>query len=132
MGELLRRPAPGKVIPKLPEGRIPQEQYRMLSMRARNRRAAGSAQHRGASAERHVPGLPGRHIREELNETNNRFDLDLGFGRGGIDDHVGCGCWIPEVHSQREISQGRSEEHTSELQSPTNLVCRLLLEKKKK
>src|SRR5574341_1853811 len=26
----------------------------------------------------------------------------------------------------------RSEEHTSELQSPTNLVCRLLLEKKKK
>src|SRR5256885_13179457 len=29
----------------------------------------------------------------------------------------------PEVH--------RSEEHTSELQSPCNLVCRLLLEKKK-
>src|SRR5256885_8686136 len=28
--------------------------------------------------------------------------------------------------------QGRSEEHTSELQSPCNLVCRLLLEKKKK
>src|SRR5256885_7172153 len=31
-----------------------------------------------------------------------------------------------------EIVQGRSEEHTSELQSPCNLVCRLLLEKKKK
>src|SRR5256885_5970132 len=28
--------------------------------------------------------------------------------------------------------QQRSEEHTSELQSPCNLVCRLLLEKKKK
>src|SRR2546426_3998902 len=28
--------------------------------------------------------------------------------------------------------QERSEEHTSELQSPCNLVCRLLLEKKKK
>src|SRR5256885_3370868 len=28
-------------------------------------------------------------------------------------------------------SPGRSEEHTSELQSPCNLVCRLLLEKKK-
>src|SRR2546426_4209717 len=28
-------------------------------------------------------------------------------------------------------SWGRSEEHTSELQSPCNLVCRLLLEKKK-
>src|SRR2546430_7768799 len=29
-------------------------------------------------------------------------------------------------------SPGRSEEHTSELQSQSNLVCRLLLEKKKK
>src|SRR5256885_9077599 len=28
--------------------------------------------------------------------------------------------------------EGRSEEHTSELQSPCNLVCRLLLEKKNK
>src|SRR2546426_3479535 len=32
--------------------------------------------------------------------------------------------------SRRPISR-RSEEHTSELQSPCNLVCRLLLEKKK-
>src|SRR5207248_8749710 len=31
-----------------------------------------------------------------------------------------------------EISSLRSEEHTSELQSPYDLVCRLLLEKKKK
>src|SRR5256885_11679351 len=30
------------------------------------------------------------------------------------------------------VAHGRSEEHTSELQSPCNLVCRLLLEKKKK
>ena len=30
------------------------------------------------------------------------------------------------------ITEFRSEEHTSELQSPCNLVCRLLLEKKKK
>src|SRR2546426_7507952 len=29
------------------------------------------------------------------------------------------------------IAEWRSEEHTSELQSPCNLVCRLLLEKKK-
>src|SRR2546426_8217930 len=29
------------------------------------------------------------------------------------------------------LAHGRSEEHTSELQSPCNLVCRLLLEKKK-
>src|SRR5690348_18137009 len=31
-----------------------------------------------------------------------------------------------------ELEQRRSEEHTSELQSPVHLVCRLLLEKKKK
>src|SRR2546426_11384511 len=31
-----------------------------------------------------------------------------------------------------EWRHSRSEEHTSELQSPCNLVCRLLLEKKKK
>src|SRR2546427_4189329 len=30
-----------------------------------------------------------------------------------------------------EVSKTRSEEHTSELQSQSNLVCRLLLEKKK-
>src|SRR5437764_2613162 len=33
---------------------------------------------------------------------------------------------------QRHPGGGRSEEHTSELQSPMYLVCRLLLEKKKK
>src|SRR5256885_4197664 len=32
----------------------------------------------------------------------------------------------------RPSASARSEEHTSELQSPCNLVCRLLLEKKKK
>src|ERR1022692_1723625 len=30
-----------------------------------------------------------------------------------------------------DLDDSRSEEHTSELQSPCNLVCRLLLEKKK-
>src|SRR2546426_6691883 len=38
--------------------------------------------------------------------------------------------WRVPTASSRTIS--RSEEHTSELQSPCNLVCRLLLEKKKK
>src|SRR5437867_8093070 len=33
---------------------------------------------------------------------------------------------------QEILHRGRSEEHTSELQSPYDLVCRLLLEKKKK
>src|SRR5437016_7756432 len=35
------------------------------------------------------------------------------------------------VSADRDARRARSEEHTSELQSLTNLVCRLLLEKKK-
>src|SRR6266567_5796710 len=38
----------------------------------------------------------------------------------------------PASRSSGRRSPSRSEEHTSELQSQSNLVCRLLLEKKKK
>src|SRR5258708_12838579 len=37
-----------------------------------------------------------------------------------------------EIIAERHLGIERSEEHTSELQSPDHLVCRLLLEKKKK
>src|SRR5256885_11233295 len=39
---------------------------------------------------------------------------------------------LPREVLPRAVQAPRSEEHTSELQSPCNLVCRLLLEKKKK
>src|SRR5205807_7285503 len=39
---------------------------------------------------------------------------------------------VPQIFARGEVQRLRSEEHTSELQSPCNLVCRLLLEKKKK
>src|SRR3712207_7754078 len=38
----------------------------------------------------------------------------------------------PALHPDALLDPGRSEEHTSELQSRQYLVCRLLLEKKKK
>src|SRR5256885_9981275 len=38
---------------------------------------------------------------------------------------------IKESYPKKSLMDKRSEEHTSELQSPCNLVCRLLLEKKK-
>src|SRR2546427_2259593 len=38
----------------------------------------------------------------------------------------------PAGQRERQRKNRRSEEHTSELQSQSNLVCRLLLEKKKK
>src|SRR2546426_8198426 len=59
-------------------------------------------------------------------------------GRRGYDDAAlrfpRRECWNGiEIIRLPSISLGkRSEEHTSELQSPCNLVCRLLLEKKKK
>src|SRR3712207_7344248 len=42
-------------------------------------------------------------------------------------------CWAHSAHSCSDVDYrpGRSEEHTSELQSRQYLVCRLLLEKKK-
>src|SRR5438094_6156631 len=45
-----------------------------------------------------------------------------------------CQCQQPDDHDRDRypsLSSARSEEHTSELQSPYDLVCRLLLEKKK-
>src|SRR2546426_2812834 len=59
----------------------------------------------------------------------------LGHRREAADireeDHHGP-LLAPELHRALLLGgQKRSEEHTSELQSPCNLVCRLLLEKKK-
>src|SRR5207244_13506288 len=39
--------------------------------------------------------------------------------------------FMPASHLRAGMDWNRSEEHTSELQSPDHLVCRLLLEKKK-
>src|SRR2546430_11339910 len=46
--------------------------------------------------------------------------------------HLGCCRFVCEAApNEHPLSGSRSEEHTSELQSQSNLVCRLLLEKKK-
>src|SRR5258708_31628594 len=49
-------------------------------------------------------------------------------------EHPSAIRFLPAIHLReaRSASRLRSEEHTSELQSPDHLVCRLLLEKKKK
>src|SRR5437870_13595969 len=58
-----------------------------------------------------------------------RSDVDLdpvdGFDAPGVLRHKG------DVGIEQQSDVGRSEEHTSELQSRGHLVCRLLLEKKK-
>src|SRR3712207_6964717 len=56
--------------------------------------------------------------------------------RGGRRDRLGRAPRLREARGHGDACQGagraRSEEHTSELQSRQYLVCRLLLEKKKK
>src|SRR5690606_41681395 len=55
-------------------------------------------------------------------------DVDNGSGEGESENWLFDGNYCD---SHAEAQSVRSEEHTSELQSRENLVCRLLLEKKK-
>ena len=56
----------------------------------------------------------------------------LSFGGLIVKSFEGANLWQILFWRQTFFAIIRSEEHTSELQSRTNLVCRLLLEKKKK
>src|SRR5438034_5615373 len=55
---------------------------------------------------------------------------DVGQAITGDVDHPPAG--VPQSGIEPQNAHRRSEEHTSELQSHSDLVCRLLLEKKKK
>src|SRR5260370_23526746 len=79
---------------------------------------------------------------EEAWETLNRHFYDANFnGRNWLKLHDEWAPYIAGVKTSDELRRdinlligelnSRSEEHTSELQSHLNLVCRLLLEKKK-
>src|SRR3989475_5178400 len=64
-----------------------------------------------------------QHARRRHADVSRARDVIVGVhcAQGGVD----------RAHEARLVDL-RSEEHTSELQSQSNLVCRLLLEKKKK
>src|SRR3989454_1582238 len=66
-----------------------------------------------------------RSHRANLRNANFRGANIRGADFAGADMNV-------TILRETDLSGVRSEEHTSELQSPCNLVCRLLLEKKKK
>src|SRR5215213_7684573 len=94
-----------------------------LSPPRQSRRRGARGLERGAGALRwRLPALPqgGAQVRSDPGLPA------AGAGAGSHDDRG------PGARRGRFGAPGRSEEHTSELQSLTNLVCRLLLEKKKK
>src|SRR5256885_6569946 len=90
-----------------------------------------------------TPGSGGGFMRLEIiivamAETGSLFDAMLTeFEEAAKLLSLEPGIWRILTHPKRQIivscpvQMDRSEEHTSELQSPCNLVCRLLLEKKK-
>src|SRR5690625_4501637 len=68
------------------------------------------------------PGIPkGTHGTNEIYKTSFRVPTDAAIKY-----------WLKRFDKYEVKHTGRSEEHTSELQSRGHLVCRLLLEKKKK
>src|SRR2546430_11337829 len=86
----------------------------------------------GPGRDRRAPGVRRDRPLEQL-RTGSR--LDRGFRMVALESEV----LRPRLHRhrarlrsqiEREHALWRSEEHTSELQSQSNLVCRLLLEKK--
>src|SRR5256885_7011106 len=68
-----------------------------------------------------------RSPRTQAQTSNWWYHTDLATKKRWFGDRFGG----PDTEIARPFYV-RSEEHTSELQSPCNLVCRLLLEKKKK
>src|SRR5438552_12197645 len=64
--------------------------------------------------------------------TRRSSDLDGGGAPAAVGDGPHLDRAAPAAGGAGAARSRRSEEHTSELQSPDHLVCRLLLEKKKK
>src|SRR2546426_7600921 len=69
-------------------------------------------------------GSSARSIPTEIERTNGQVSQLI----ARAEDHFRKGK-LNLDDNKREAARDRSEEHTSELQSPCNLVCRLLLEK---
>src|SRR5687768_17988543 len=78
-------------------------------------RSIGNFREASAALSRELPRLA-----DQMNRTLVQIESLVADNRGDVSESLG------------NIREVRSEEHTSELQSRLHLVCRLLLEKKKK
>src|SRR5437762_10609098 len=73
-----------------------------------------------------------RFVLSHLHSFPTRRSSDLTGGRLHVEAALEVECMLSgPMGGDLQIGARRSEEHTSELQSPMYLVCRLLLEKKK-
>src|SRR5438876_3052112 len=88
--------------------------------------AAGRLKISKSAVSAHVQRLEERLGVRLLNRTTRRLSLS----EAGSAYYRHCARILAEAEAAEQAA--RSEEHTSELQSPVHLVCRLLLEKKKK
>src|SRR2546426_7534305 len=78
------------------------------------------------------PLLPCARTQIRRRDLRGRAGGKLAHESAAGDDLQALGrCDLASAPGARSRGRARSEEHTSELQSPCNLVCRLLLEKKK-
>src|SRR5207249_6231092 len=75
-------------------------------------------------------GAVGEHLDALDRGHGNLVDVDEVLAADRVDAAGGHAPAVDE-HQRVEVAKLRSEEHTSELQSRFDLVCRLLLEKKK-
>src|SRR5207248_7851267 len=73
----------------------------------------------------------GRQLHDASNSVENLAELVTGSTEEARQFTASCQHDPREACSEYSLLPLRSEEHTSELQSPYDLVCRLLLEKKK-
>src|SRR5690606_41147250 len=113
-------------------GHVGRRDVEPASLRPGSRRSAGSS-HGGSGGERFLPAVA-LQLRELLGRQRcreARYDDGDDGAHGRAERRGGIRIRRVERKPFAEALEGRSEEHTSELQSRENLVCRLLLEKKK-
>src|SRR5258708_29345685 len=88
------------------------------------------ARHRGRAVQKRTPKMEARIL-----EWTRRAPRDgsTHWSTRKLAEHLGVHhMMVARVWKRARLQPQRSEEHTSELQSPDHLVCRLLLEKKKR
>src|SRR6266540_3594308 len=78
-----------------------------------------------------LPGIDGMEVCRQLRTFSDAYVIMLTARGDEVDKLVGLSVGADDYLTKPFSPRERSEEHTSELQSHHDLVCRLLLEKKK-